>query len=47
MADSISLKNSSPACSSGVAMFISGFALVPIYDVWQAFGINGKTGAYG
>ncbi len=28
-----------------VAMFIFGFALVPIYDVMcKAFGINGKTG---
>ncbi|MBC3366452.1 cytochrome c oxidase assembly protein [Pseudomonas sp. SWRI154] len=46
MADSISLKKLvTRLLLVVVAMFIFGFALVPIYDVMcKAFGINGKTG---
>ena len=49
MADSISMKKLvTRLLGVVVAMFVFGFALVPIYDVMcQAFGINGKTaGAY-
>ena len=46
MADSISLKKLViRLLLVVVAMFVFGFALVPIYDVMcKAFGINGKTG---
>ncbi|NUT83182.1 MULTISPECIES: cytochrome c oxidase assembly protein [Pseudomonas] len=46
MADSISMKKLvTRLLLVVVAMFIFGFALVPIYDVMcKAFGINGKTG---
>ncbi len=46
MADSISLKKLvTRLLLVVVAMFVFGFALVPIYDVMcKAFGINGKTG---
>ncbi len=46
MADSISLKKLViRLLGVVVAMFVFGFALVPIYDVMcKAFGINGKTG---
>jgi cytochrome c oxidase assembly protein subunit 11 len=45
MADSISLKKLvTRLLLVVVAMFVFGFALVPIYDVMcKAFGINGKT----
>jgi cytochrome c oxidase assembly protein subunit 11 len=45
MADSISLKKLvTRLLGVVVAMFVFGFALVPIYDVMcKAFGINGKT----
>lgn len=45
MADSISLKKLvTRLLMVVVAMFVFGFALVPIYDVMcKAFGINGKT----
>ncbi|MNF26465.1 Cytochrome c oxidase assembly protein CtaG [compost metagenome] len=49
MADSVSMKKLvTRLLLVVVAMFVFGFALVPIYDVMcQAFGINGKTaGAY-
>ena len=46
MTDSISMKKLiTRLLLVVVAMFIFGFALVPIYDVMcRAFGINGKTG---
>ena len=45
MADSISMKKLvTRLLLVVVAMFVFGFALVPIYDVMcKAFGINGKT----
>src|SRR3546814_15665849 len=45
MSDSISLKKLvTRLLLVVVAMFVFGFALVPIYDVMcKAFGINGKT----
>ena len=45
MADSISMKKLvTRLLGVVVAMFVFGFALVPIYDVMcKAFGINGKT----